>query len=107
MKNNIVWNFDCEKYRTNGDISLTDEQLQALKNLCKYNISILNGSGGCGKSQTTTNIIKMEIDENIKAGILEALAVFKEMGAEIKNISLPYNKYSIPVYYIYSFGIKF
>lgn len=40
------------------------------------------------------------VSEDIKNGVLEAIKLFKSLGAEIKNISLPYNKYSIPVYYI-------
>lgn len=37
---------------------------------------------------------------DVKKGILEAISEFKKMGAEIVNISLPTNKYSVPVYYI-------
>ena len=40
------------------------------------------------------------LEDGVKEGILLAIEKFKEMGAEIINISLPYNKYSIPVYYI-------
>lgn len=43
----IVWKFDIDKYRDIGDISLSDEQMNAIRNVCKYNISILNGAAGC------------------------------------------------------------
>ena len=58
-----VWNFDTEKYRNIDEFSLSDEQMNAIKNVCKYNVSILNGAAGVGKSQSTTSIIKM-LDDN-------------------------------------------
>lgn len=61
---NKTWNIDCEKYKNSSDISLTDEQVGAIKTLCNYNISILNGCAGTGKSATTASIIKMLIDNN-------------------------------------------
>ncbi len=44
--------------------------------------------------------LSAELEEGVHSGILEAIEVFKKLGAEIIDISLPYNKYSIPVYYI-------
>jgi aspartyl-tRNA(Asn)/glutamyl-tRNA(Gln) amidotransferase subunit A len=44
--------------------------------------------------------LSAELEEGVYSGILEAIEVFKKLGAEIIDISLPYNKYSIPVYYI-------
>ena len=44
--------------------------------------------------------LKEGLEDGVKKGILSAIEVFKKMGAEIKKVSLPYNKYSIPVYYI-------
>lgn len=44
---NNVWDYDIEKYRTVDGFDLSDEQMNAVNNLCKYTISILNGSGGC------------------------------------------------------------
>lgn len=40
------------------------------------------------------------VEEGVSSGVLKAVEVFKKLGAEIIDISLPYNKYSIPVYYI-------
>ena len=61
----IVWKFDIDKYRDIGEISLSDEQMNAIRNVCKYNISILNGAAGVGKTQSTTSIIRLLDDNNI------------------------------------------
>ena len=56
---NNVWDYDVEKYRTINGVTLSDEQMQAVKNLCQHTISILNGAGGVGKSFSTQAIITM------------------------------------------------
>ena len=56
---NNDWDYDVEKYRTINGVTLSDEQMQAVKNLCQHNISILNGAGGVGKSFSTQAIIAM------------------------------------------------
>ena len=61
----ILWEFDIEKYREIGEVNLSDEQMNAIKNVCKYNISILNGSAGSGKSFSTQAIIRMLEDNNV------------------------------------------
>ncbi len=61
---NTKWGYDYKQYQNSGDYPLTDEQTNALKYVCEYNISILNGSGGTGKSATTASIIKMLDDNN-------------------------------------------
>lgn len=63
LKNPRVYDFNYNVYKNNGDIVLTDEQLNSLKNLCENNISLLAGAAGTGKSQTTTSIINM-LDDN-------------------------------------------
>lgn len=40
------------------------------------------------------------VDDDVRAGILEAGQILEKMGAEIVDVSLKNNKYSIPVYYI-------
>ncbi|HHT97492.1 MAG TPA: AAA family ATPase [Clostridiales bacterium] len=64
LKSNWVWDYDCEQYRMIDDIPLSDEQMNALYNLCKYNISILNGNAGSGKSFATQSIVKLLRDNN-------------------------------------------
>lgn len=58
-ENNNVWDYDIEKYRTVNGSVLSDEQIQAVENVCKYSISILNGAGGTGKSFSTQAVINM------------------------------------------------
>lgn len=60
LNNNLnVWDCDIEKYRNVGEFSLSDEQMKAVENVCKYSISILNGAAGCGKSASMQAVINM------------------------------------------------
>lgn len=59
LPNKNEWECDVEKYRNVDGVELTDEQLQVVNNVCRYSISILNGAGGSGKSQSTQAIIAM------------------------------------------------
>ena len=61
-----VWDFNVEKYRKVGEFELSNEQIKAVENLCKYNISILNGAGGTGKSFSTQAVINMLEDNGKK-----------------------------------------
>lgn len=63
---NNVWDFDAEKYGKVGEFELSDEQIMAVEYLCKYNISILNGAGGTGKSFSTQAVINMLEDNGKK-----------------------------------------
>lgn len=63
---NNVWDYDVEKYRKVGEFELTDEQMIAVSNVCKYSISILNGAAGTGKSASTKAIIRM-LEDNFKS----------------------------------------
>ena len=63
---NMVWDFDIEKYRKTDEGDLTDEQMGILDNICKYNICMLIGQGGVGKSYTMSTAIKM-LDDNHKS----------------------------------------
>jgi len=64
-KVNSIWDFDIEKYRKVDGFELSDEQMKTLANVCKNNISILNGAAGCGKSASTKALINM-LDDNGK-----------------------------------------
>lgn len=66
---NMQWNYDIEKYRNVNGSMLSDEQIQAVANVCKYPISILNGAGGTGKSFSTQAVIKM-LNDNRKSFVL-------------------------------------
>lgn len=56
---------DYTKYSVIDNISLTDQQMQALGNLCRYMISCLGGYAGSGKTQTTKAIIDMLEDNGL------------------------------------------
>lgn len=56
---NNIWDYDAEKYRTVSGATLSDEQIQAVKNVCRYTVSILNGAAGTGKSFSTQAVINM------------------------------------------------
>lgn len=71
IKNNAynqdnVWDIDTKKYRNTGDITLTDEQIETLNKLCKYNITILEGKAGTGKTNTIQSVLNM-LDDNNKS----------------------------------------
>lgn len=67
LSNNRAYNFNYAIYQDDGDIQLTDEQLNALGNLCKYNVSLLLGSAGAGKSFTTKAILNMLSDNGLSS----------------------------------------
>ena len=58
------WNINTELYRENKDGNLTDEQMNTLKNLCKYNVSILTAPAGSGKSFSIKKVVDMLDDNN-------------------------------------------
>lgn len=58
-KTNNKWDYNHEKYRVVNGCELSDEQIQIVKNICNFNICILNGAGGTGKSFSTQAVINM------------------------------------------------
>ena len=90
--------YNVEKYRAVDGIALSDEQMQAVSNVCNYNISILNGAAGTGKSFSTQAIIKM-LEDNNKSYILAAptgksakvLKDFSETDAKTIHRTLAFN----------------
>lgn len=82
LKNNYnVWDYDVEKYRTVNGAVLSDEQIRAVSNVCKYSISILNGAGGTGKSFSTQAVINMLKDHN------KAFKLFSPTGKAAKVLA--------------------
>lgn len=79
MKN--VWDFDCSKYRFINGCELSDEQVKITENICRYNICILNGAGGTGKSFSTKAVIQM-LDDNNKS-----VRLFSPTGKAAKVLS--------------------
>lgn len=80
-ENNNVWNYNIDKYRTIGEFTLSDEQIKAVENVCKYSISILNGAGGTGKTASTQAIIQMLKDNN------KSFKLFSPTGKAAKVLS--------------------
>ena len=80
-ENNNVWECDIEKYRIVNGSTLSDEQIQAVSNVCKYSISILNGAGGTGKSFSTQAVINMLKDHN------KSFKLFSPTGKAAKVLS--------------------
>ena len=80
-ENNNVWDYDVEKYRIVNGSTLSDEQIQAVENVCKYSISILNGAGGTGKSFSTQAVINMLKDHN------KSFKLFSPTGKAAKVLS--------------------
>lgn len=64
LHNPIKWDIEIEKYRCNGNIELTDEQLNTLQMVCDNTISVLSGYAGSGKSASTLSLIQMLKDNN-------------------------------------------
>ncbi len=65
-ENNIEWQgINCEDYRVVNGVTLTDEQMVVMKNICNNNINILAGVGGSGKSFSMQGLINM-LDANNK-----------------------------------------
>ena len=99
---NNVWNFDIAKYRTLNDFQLSDEQIRILDTVCKNQISILNGAGGCGKSSSTQAIINMLIDNQKSFKILaptgkaaKVISAFTKQKASTIHRGLQYNPTNI------------
>lgn len=65
------WDIETEQYKSNSEVTLTDQQYQVLPMVCESNVSILNGFSGSGKSQTTNALIRM-LKENNKSFCLFA-----------------------------------
>lgn len=59
ISNPIIWDFDCEQFKEIKEGTLTEEQLNVPKMVCKNNLVILNASAGCGKTSSMLAFIQM------------------------------------------------
>lgn len=59
LANNTPIPMAWENYKSVDGFEMTEEQAQILKNICDYNVNILTGGAGCGKSSVTRGIIRM------------------------------------------------
>lgn len=67
-KHKLIWDIDYSKYV--AQFGLTEEQGKALEFMCKYNLFILNGFGGSGKSFTSSAVIQMLIENKKQITLL-------------------------------------
>ena len=67
-KSSIMWDIDYSNYISK--FNLTEEQGKALEYMCKYNLFVLNGFGGSGKSYTSSAVIQMLIENGKKVTLL-------------------------------------
>ena len=68
--NGNKWDIDWKKYQDVDGFKLTATQLNALKNVCKHEISLLVGYAGSGKSSTTKAILQMADENNLSYKIV-------------------------------------
>lgn len=92
------WDFDWKKYQTNGEFNLSDEQIELLHYVCKYNVIILSGGAGMGKSASTGQLIQMLKDNNKSITLMtptgksaKVLTDFSGMEAKTIHRGLEYN----------------
>lgn len=65
-KLNIDWN----KYIEVDGFQLTDEQSLLLKNICDYDITILSGKAGAGKTSSVKALVKLMEDNDLSYSLL-------------------------------------
>lgn len=63
-------NIDWQNYTEVDGFKLTDEQSKLLENICKYDISILSGKAGAGKTSSVKALIKLMEDNCLSYSLL-------------------------------------
>lgn len=86
------WDFDYKKYHPVNGCELSDEQLEIVKNICNYNVCILNGAGGTGKSFSTQAVINMLKDNN------KSFKLFSPTGKAAKVLSEYTNEHATTIH---------
>lgn len=65
LKNSHEYHINTELYRIDKEgLSITNEQLNSLDNVCKHNVSILTAPAGSGKTASIKNMLNMLEDNN-------------------------------------------
>jgi RecD/TraA family predicted helicase len=82
LKNSHKLNIDCEKYRVDGDVKLTDAQMGLLENFCNYDFTILAGYAGTGKSFSIHNLITLMDDNQLSYTLLSSTGKASRVLAE-------------------------
>ena len=65
------WGIDTSKYHSNDMITLTEEQSKILELVCQYDMCMLIGGSGCGKTSSIKALIDL-LDDNDKTYTLLA-----------------------------------
>ena len=65
-----VLNINYNLYKTVDGFELTDEQSKLLENVCKYDIAILSGIAGSGKTSSVKALIKLMEDNGLSYSLL-------------------------------------
>ena len=84
---NIQWDTDIEQYRTINGCNLSDEQISVLDKIKQYNVVILNGAGGCGKSFCLQSLLVMLKDLNKSYTLLAPTGKASKVISEYTNES--------------------
>ena len=63
-------NIDWTKYTTVDGFEMTEEQSSLLKNVCEYDIAILSGKAGSGKTSSVKALIKLMEDNGLSYSLL-------------------------------------
>lgn len=85
LKNPRIYDFDWRVYNEIDGISLTDQQLNVLKNLCENNISLLAGLAGSGKTFTLQALINILDDNNLTYLLMAPTGKAADVLAEYTN----------------------
>lgn len=76
---------EYNKYFKVDGIDLTEEQQNVLRNFCKYNVSLLVGNAGSGKSQTIASVIQLCDDNNLDYILMTPTGKSSQVLAEYTN----------------------
>lgn len=93
-----ILDIDYTKYNNVDGFKLSDSQMNTLKNFCQYNLTLLQGWGGTGKSFSTKALINLMDDNNISYILLsptgkasKVLADYTDRPASTIHRGLEYN----------------
>ena len=95
LKNSHSLDIDCEKYRVFDGMELSDEQFNAVKMFCKYDLMLLVGAAGTGKTQSLKAILDLCDDNNLTYSLFSfsgaaALRMTEATGRPASTIHRPY-----------------
>ena len=93
---------------TMGSFGHTVDDVEAMFNVLKgedgFDASVINFESPKKKTRYTLGIAKeffvKGLDREVEDAVTRAIEVFKKMGIDVIEISLPHTKYAVPVYYI-------